>query len=401
MLQSVSSQPESDGTLSLNLMFPNDNNYLQAQAMYGASQLVPILLEISQSTDPGLSANDKAMAASYAEQVYNAVKARMGAWLNGASDGDTLQLIYYQPATAQETGVAGQRGWQSLMTILSGFLSSETLNDHQLIAGYFIKTAAFLDQYDSTWGGTTEAINSSNSSTSDLQGKMGDIVNLMIGDVSNYNRSSTTFPFMRNFDVWAGHSWADGAANDNVGTNLESSSEAMNYDSAVIQWGQATGDQAMTDLGVYMYTTELQSVQTYWFSMKNMTDPFGHATNVIPTSYLGSAANGTQRTIVTKLNSNGGAYVGFIGFQTSRVAGIQFVPFSGSAYYLGQSPSELRRHDLCAGPEGSDRTGRHPGADSDLPVVAAAVPRPSAIRPWRSVSTRRTSTRSPRSIPTT
>ena len=339
VLRSVSSNPQSDGTLSLNLLFPNDNNYLQAQAMYGASQLVPILLEISQSTDPGLTANDKAEAYSYAQQLYSAIKDRMGAWLNGANDADTLQLIYYQPATAQEASVAGQTGWQSLMTILSGFLSSETLNDHQLIAGYFIKTAAFLVQYDQTWGGTTEAINSSNSDMSYLEGKMGDIVNLMVGDVSNYNRSSTTFPFLRNFDVYAGHSWADGAANDNKGTNLESSSEAMNYDSGLILWGQETGNQAMQNLGVYMYTNELEGVQTYWFSMKNQTDPFGHATNVIPTQYLGSATNGTQRTIVTKLNSNGGGYVGFIGFQTSRVAGIQFLPFSGSAYYLGQSAS--------------------------------------------------------------
>jgi hypothetical protein len=45
------------------------------------------------------------------------------------------------------------------------------------------------------------------------QGKLGDIVRLMIGDVANYDRNSTEFPFLRNFDVYAGHSWADGAAN--------------------------------------------------------------------------------------------------------------------------------------------------------------------------------------------
>ena len=39
-----------------------------------------------------------------------------------------------------------------------------------------------------------------------------------------------------------GHSWADGAANGLLGTNMESSSEAINYDSALIQWGEATGD---------------------------------------------------------------------------------------------------------------------------------------------------------------
>ena len=287
------------------------------------------------------------------------------------------------------------------MTILSGFLSSETLNDHQLIAGYFIKTAAFLAQYDATWGGTTQAADAKGSDTSFLQGKLGDIVNLMVGDVANYDRSSTIFPFMRNLDVYAMHTWADGAANDNVGTNLESSSEALNFDSGLILWGQATGNRALRDLGIYLYTTELEGAQTYWLSIKNKTDPFGNPTDVIPRAYLGtpgptltgtttvgsntltlSSANaqvakgqtilgpgiapntrvsdvngttvtlslpavagagtftytfgGTQRSIVTKLNSNGGAYVGFIGFQTSRVTGIQILPLGGGAYYMGQ-----------------------------------------------------------------
>jgi hypothetical protein len=342
LLRSISQQAQSDGGLSLNLLFPNDNNYLQAQAMYGAAQLVPMLLEIAQSTDPGLSAADRAQAASYAQDIYNQVKNRMGTWLDGAGSGtQALQLLYYQPATAQEvkTGknpVAGQPGWQSLLTIAEGFLSGESLNDHQLIAGYFLKVAAFLAQYDRTWGQTTQAVNGGQQH---LMGKMGDIVSLLVGDVSNYDRSSNAFPFLRNFNVWDGHSWAEGASNDDVGTNLESSSEAMNYDAALILYGQATGNTALRDLGVYLYTSELEGVRTYWFSMKNKTDPFGNQTNVIPAAYLGSAADGTQRTLVTKLNNNGGSYLGFIGFETSKVAGIQMLPFSGSAYYLGADPS--------------------------------------------------------------
>jgi hypothetical protein len=71
VLRSVSSQPQGDGRLALNELFPDDNNYLQAQAMYGAAQLVPILLEIAQSTDPGLSASTRAQAAGYAQDLYN------------------------------------------------------------------------------------------------------------------------------------------------------------------------------------------------------------------------------------------------------------------------------------------------------------------------------------------
>ena len=156
ILQGVSGGSQADGMLTLQNLLPNQNNYLQAQSMAQAPPgLVPILLEISQSTDSALSANDKAQAASYAQQIYNQVKGLMAfAWLKVYHDPAPLQMLYYQPAALQENAAPpGTQGWQSLISIAAGFLSSESLNDHQLIAGYFIKVADFLQQYDSSWGG--------------------------------------------------------------------------------------------------------------------------------------------------------------------------------------------------------------------------------------------------------
>src|SRR5262249_43946541 len=144
ILQSVSSLPQADGLLVLNNLFGPKNNYLDAQSMYGVAQLVPILLEISHSSDPTLSANDKVQAANCAEQLNNPVSDRMRARLT-ASDDLTLRTRYYQPPQTEANGQPSL-GWQSLMSILSGFGSSEKLNDHQLIAGYFLKVAAFLAQ---------------------------------------------------------------------------------------------------------------------------------------------------------------------------------------------------------------------------------------------------------------
>jgi endoglucanase Acf2 len=344
ILQSVSSLPQADGLLVLNTLFGPKNNYLDAQSMYGAAQLVPILLEISQSGDPTLSANDKVQAANFAQQLYNQINDRMGSWLS-ASDDQTLRTLYYQPQTTVANGQFSQ-GWQSLMSILSGFGSSEKLNDHQLIAGYFIKVAAFLAQYDSTWGDTAQKLPGGKTTA----GRMGDIVNLIIADAAGYNRSPSNdkfpVPFLRNFDVYAGHSWADGAANDNQGTNLESSSEALNFDAAVIQWGQAIGDPATTDLGVYLYTTELQAANTFWFSDLNTKDPKGNPTSVIPQQYL--VTGGVQtRQLVTERTSQGGLYIGFIGTDTTNVTGIQLLPLSGSAYYLGQNPNVAAIYNLA------------------------------------------------------
>ncbi|MHB1425324.1 MAG: glycosyl hydrolase [Gemmataceae bacterium] len=331
ILQGISTQTQSDGQLSLDQIFPNDNNYLESQSMFGAMQLVPILLEIGQSTDPGLSANDKAQANSYAEQIFNQVKNRMGSWLS-AQDDQSLKLLYYQPATPQESEApANSRGWQSLMSILAGFLSSQSLNDHQLINGYFVKTAAMIEQYDPTWANTAIQVPSSDGTkTVTIQGKLGDIINMMINDVADGNHNDGQFPYLRNFDPYVGHSWADGAANNSVGTNLESSSEALNFDSAVIQWGQETGSTTTRDLGVYLYTTELAAVQTYWFNVNN--------TSAFPAAYTTYQGN-TVRSLVTKLNGDGGAYGGFIGSKTTAIAGIQILPLNGASYYLGYNPN--------------------------------------------------------------
>src|SRR5581483_6572378 len=164
---------------------------------------------------------------------------------------------YYQPPALQETSAPGGIGWQALLSQKPGFLSSESLNDQNLIYGYLVKTAAIIDQYDSQWGNTRTKINNGQQT---LAGTLGEIVNRIVANVSNYDRTSTAFPFLRNFDVAQGHSWADGAANGLLGTNMESSSEAINYDSALIQWGEATGNRSLRDLGVYLYTTEVASV---------------------------------------------------------------------------------------------------------------------------------------------
>src|SRR5262249_49575463 len=148
-----------------------------------------ILLEVSHSSDPTLSANDKVQAANFAEQLYNRVNDRMGAWLS-ASDDLTLRTLYYQPPQTTANGQLSL-GWQSLMSILSGFGSSEKLNDHQLIASYFLKVAAFLAQYNSTWGDTAQKTPDGKTTA----GRMGDIVNLILADVASYKRNPGNDPF--------------------------------------------------------------------------------------------------------------------------------------------------------------------------------------------------------------
>src|SRR5262249_32103026 len=162
---------------------------------------------------------------------------------------------------------------------------------------YFIKTAALLAQYDRTWGDSSRI---TGDARVDVIGKMGDIVNLMVRDVAGYDRRDPRynpvnpqgvpqFPFLRNFSVYERHSWADGGANDQYGTNQEAVSEALNFASGLIQWGEATGDDYLRNVGIYLYNTELQAFNTYWFNV-NKTDAF-------PKDFAEYDDNGTTRVL--------------------------------------------------------------------------------------------------------
>ncbi|MCX7345481.1 MAG: glycosyl hydrolase, partial [Alphaproteobacteria bacterium] len=72
-------------------------------------------------------------------------------------------------------------------------------------------------------------------------------------------------PFLRNFDPYEGHSWASGDANFDAGNNQESSSEAVNAWAGLMLWGEATGDRKLRDLGAFLLTSEIASVNQYWF----------------------------------------------------------------------------------------------------------------------------------------
>jgi hypothetical protein len=237
----------------------------------------------------------------------------------------------------QETNNPGGVGWQALLSQKPGFLSSESLNDQNLIHGYLIKTAAIISLYDSQWGDTrTTAVVYNKGET--FAGKYGEIVNRIIANATGYDRNSTEFAFLRNFDVAQGHSWVDGAANGLLGTNMESSSEAINYDSALIQWGEVTGNRYVRDLGIYLHTHEVASVNLYYF---NNPTPFfnikpGTVTNVFTSAFAdlppapisGSPAGATQSGTTVTVTTT--AEHGFVAGQSVVIAGVAVQGYNGT-----------------------------------------------------------------------
>lgn len=200
--------------------------------------------------------------------------------------------------------------WGTLIGYPASYGSDTELNDHHFHYGYFIKAAAELARHDPQWARRWKGM-----------------VDLLIRDVASPDRNDPMFPFMRAMDPYAGHSWASGHAKFADGNNNESSSEAMNAWCGMILWGEATGDRAVRDLGIWLFTTEMNAINEYWFDAEQRNFPRSYPASVVTMVWGGKGANGT-----------------WFSANPEMVHGINFLPVHGGSLYLGLFPEYVERN---------------------------------------------------------
>jgi endoglucanase Acf2 len=202
--------------------------------------------------------------------------------------------------------------WGTLIGYPASYGSDTDLNDHHFHYGYFIRAAAELARRDRAWAGDAQ---------------YGGMIKLLIRDIASADRGDPLFPFLRNFDPFAGHSWASGHAKFGDGNNNESSSEAMNAWYGLILWGAATGDRAIRDLGVWLYTTEMEAINDYWFDVQGQFHHRDYTPSVVTMVWGGKGANGT-----------------WFSANPEMVHGINWLPLHGGSLYLGRYPDYVRKN---------------------------------------------------------
>jgi endoglucanase Acf2 len=199
--------------------------------------------------------------------------------------------------------------WDVLTGYPSGYGADNQINDHHFHAAYAIMGAATVAQYDSTWAS---------------QDHWGGMVNLLIRDCNNWDRTDTRFPFLRSHDAYAGHSWAAGHGDFGDGNNQESSSESMNFATAAILWGEATGQDDIRDLGAYLHATEKTAVEQYWFDVDNAVFPATYPHIAIGMVWGGKGVHST-----------------WFGANPEFIHGINILPVNGGSLYLGHHPGHV------------------------------------------------------------
>mgnify|MGYP003300476331 FL=1 len=171
------------------------------------------------------------------DQIIETVKERLEDWLT-ASTSEVAFIFYYNT------------NWSTLIGYPAGHGQDNNINDHHFHWGYFIHAASFIEQFEPGWADN-----------------WGEMVNHLVRDAASPNRNDPDYPFLRSFSPFAGHCWANGFATFPQGNDQESTSESMQFNSALIHWGSVTGNDEIRDLGIYLYTTERTAIDEYWFDM--------------------------------------------------------------------------------------------------------------------------------------
>lgn len=282
---------------------PNQGKYSAGFNPAALNEKIDLLKNNSLATwtdsyNEGLVMNQLVQVAKIAHQMGNTeardkmmttVKERLENWLS-ATQGENAFVFYYDTK------------WKTLIGYPAGHSSDANINDHHFHYGYFISVAAAIEEFQPGWAA-----------------QWGPMINLLIKDAANPDRTSTMFPFLRHFNPYAGHAWAAGLLNaEPHGNNQESSSEAMNFNAALIHWGTLTGDTEIRDLGIYLYTTEETAIDEYWFDRFDRNFPPNYSQMMASRVW----GNGIDRNT----------------FWTGDIAamyGINMVPMSSSHLYLG------------------------------------------------------------------
>ena len=201
--------------------------------------------------------------------------------------------------------------WSTLIGYPASYGADTELNDHHFHYGYFIMAAAVIARFDDAWAD---------------QDAWGGMINLLIKDAANWDRSDERFCFLRHMEPYVGYSYASGHAGFAAGNNQESSSEAMNFAAAVVNWGAETQQDEIRDLGLFLMASETQAIERYWFDVDQIIFP-----EPMPHPVAGIVWD------------SGADYATWWTGNPEEIHGINVLPVTGGSLYLGQRTDSIQR----------------------------------------------------------
>jgi len=199
--------------------------------------------------------------------------------------------------------------WKALIGFNDSYKSYEFTDNH-FHYGYFTLAAGLLAFEDPEWAAA-----------------YGPMATLVAKQYANWDRGDKSFPYLRTFDVFEGHSYAGGYSSGN-GNNQESSSEATQSWAGIFMLGSALGNSDMQATGAMGYVTERAAVMDYYLNYNgNPNAAHGTGTGVFPAKY--------HHTTTGVLGDSGQAFGTYFNGDPAWIYGIQWMPTGPWLNYLG------------------------------------------------------------------
>jgi endoglucanase Acf2 len=231
------------------------------------------------------------------DELLALLKGRFEEWLSGQSK---RTYFHYSPTLG------------TVVSYPEEYDAVKDMNDHHFHYGYWIRAAADIGLRDPQWIKPE---------------RWGGMIDLLVADIATAERGRKDFPYLRNFDPYEGHSWASGVAMSPDGNNQESSSEAINAWAGLMLWGALQGKPELVELGTYLYATEIQAINHYWFDIHGLTLPKEYHNVEVSMLFGGRLAHNTWWID-----------------EPRQIHGINLLPLTSSSTYLAESPAFVHKN---------------------------------------------------------
>lgn len=227
------------------------------------------------------------------DKLLSELKPNLQNWLSYNAGANEANRFYaYDPT------------WRTLCPAFDVHFSCRDLSDHHFINGYYIRAAAAIAMHDPNGAAWVASY--------------GPMIEHLVKDPFNYDRNDTQYPFLRHYSPMDGHTWAGGISFGD-GLNEESSSEAINFASALVLYGSATGNKTLRDLGIMHYTNQSRAIEEYVFDVDGDNFPAEYKPNNAGMVWSNGRVHGTWWTA-----------------EPRAVLGINLLPIQPGSVYLGR-----------------------------------------------------------------
>ena len=261
------------------------------------------------------------------------LKAELADWMSAESGGTLDSGNYF----------VYDEDWSTLLGLEESFYSHTLLQDHHFHYGYFIRAAAEVCRVDKAFCSAEQ---------------YGPMFELLIRDYAG-GRDDPLFPYLRNFDPANGFSWASGEVNFARGNNNESTSEAANAYGAMVLYGLVTGNDDITERGMYLHASTSATYWEYWNDIDGWLGGDAEARNFPP---------GYPRITTSIIWGEGSAFATWFSGAFAHILGIQGLPSNPLIMHVGLYADYLDDYVALGLEESSNDkpSGLPPGQWTDL-----------------------------------